>query len=342
MASETSSAAYGNGEGSVRYESLHADKYGSAHTDRYGSSHTDNSQPVGMDARKRHHIGAEEGQGGSVHMSMHARYRQIKRFKGGVMGTVFRAQDMASKGLYREVVVKLLQSGATQERQERFLREAKIVAGLQHPNIIGYIDMGHERDGTHYIVMESVNGPDLQHVLDVRGFLDERETLAISKGVLSGLACTHALRVVHRDLKPANILLVINGDLQDAGGRGRRSSATSARKQLEILSVKIIDFGLARELASSSLLTGENVVGTPMYFAPEQTISGADISILTDIWAVGVLIFHCITGKYLSPPRPPFCPPPSSASPSLPPPSLPLPPDSLLIFQFHCITSKLL
>jgi len=131
-------------------------------------------------------------------MPMHARYRQLKRFKGGVMGTVFKAQDMASKGLYREVVVKLLQSGATQERQERFLREAKIVAGLQHPNIIGYIDMGHERDGTHYIVMEAVNGPDLQHVLDMRGFLDERETLTIVKGVLSGLSCTHALRVVHR------------------------------------------------------------------------------------------------------------------------------------------------
>jgi len=64
----------------------------------------------------------------------------------------------------------------------------------------------------------------------------------------------------------------------------------------DVLAVKIIDFGLARELSSTSLLTGENVVGTPMYFAPEQTISGADISTLTDIWAVGVLIFHSITG----------------------------------------------
>ena len=65
---------------------------------------------------------------------------------------------------------------------------------------------------------------------------------------------------------------------------------------LETLHVKIIDFGLARELSGGSLLTGENVVGTPMYFAPEQTISGAEITTVTDLWAVGVLIYHCVTG----------------------------------------------
>jgi len=120
-------------------------------------------------------------------MPLQKRYRQIRRFKGGVMGTVFKAQDMASAGLYREVVVKLLQTGATRERQDRFMREAKIVAGLQHPNIINYVDMGQERDGTYYIVMEVVNGPDLQLILDQRGFLDEAETITIVKGVLNGL-----------------------------------------------------------------------------------------------------------------------------------------------------------
>jgi len=119
-------------------------------------------------------------------MPLQKRYRQIRRFKGGVMGTVFKAQDMASAGLYREVVVKLLQTGATRERQDRFMREAKIVAGLQHPNIINYVDMGQERDGTYYIVMEAVNGPDLQLILDQRGFLNEAETLTIVKGVLNG------------------------------------------------------------------------------------------------------------------------------------------------------------
>jgi serine/threonine protein kinase len=110
---------------------------------------------------------------------------------------------------------------------------------------------------------------------------------------MKGLTCTHALRVVHRDLKPANILVMLNGKFgADDSGKGRQ-----AREALDVVSVKIIDFGLARELSSASLLTGENVVGTPMYFAPEQTISGADISTLTDIWAVGVLIFHSITGK---------------------------------------------
>jgi serine/threonine protein kinase len=99
--------------------------------------------------------------------------------------------------------------------------------------------------------------------------------------------------VVHRDLKPANILVMLNGKFgADDSGKGRQ-----VREALDVVSVKIIDFGLARELSSASLLTGENVVGTPMYFAPEQTISGADISTLTDIWAVGVLIFHSITGK---------------------------------------------
>ena len=131
--------------------------------------------------------------GPSMSMPIEARYRQIQRFTGGVMGTVYKAQDMASTGIYREVVVKLLQTGATAERRERFLREAKIVAGLQHPNIITYIDMGQDRHGTHYIIMEAVNGPDLQHILDTLSFIDEESTLTIIKGVLSGLACTHAL-----------------------------------------------------------------------------------------------------------------------------------------------------
>ena len=196
-------------------------------------------------------------------MSMHTRYRQIKRFKGGVMGTVYKAQDMASQGLYREVVVKLLQTGATRERQERFLREAKIVAGLEHPNIISYVDMGQESDGTHFIVMEAVNGPDLQAILDHRGFLEQDETVCIMQGVLQGLACTHALRVVHRDLKPANILVVLNGAAGESGNN-KSNSTLHGRGPLEVLSVKIIDFGLARELTTTSLLTGENVVGTPM------------------------------------------------------------------------------
>ena len=190
--------------------------------------------------------------------------------------------------------MKLLQTGATREREERFLREARLVAGLNHPNIISYVDMGQERDGTQYIVMEAVNGPDLQLVLDQRGFLQQRETVAIIKGVLSGLACTHAHNVVHRDLKPANILVVLKDTAP--GAQDRRSSQRAPEGPIEVQTVKIIDFGLARELSSTSLLTGENVVGTPMYFAPEQTISGAEISTITDLWAVGVLIFHAITG----------------------------------------------
>ena len=200
-------------------------------------------------------------------VSIRDRYREIKRFKGGSMGIVFKAHDTASTGLYREVVVKLLRSGASVERQERFKREARIIGGLNHPNIITYLDMGHEPDGTLFLVMESVDGPDLQQVLDRRGHLDEEDTVAVAIRVASALHCTHAHGIVHRDLKPANIVVI-----------------------MEAMIVKVIDFGLARELGGGSLLTGENVVGTPMYFAPEQTISGAEISTATDIWAVGVLV----------------------------------------------------
>eukprot|EP00960_Hanusia_phi_P044640 756749-Hanusia_phi.AAC.9 len=204
--------------------------------------------------------GTSKGLDLGKNLSVRERYKEVKRYKGGVMGTVYKAQDTASKGLYREVVVKLLQNGASKERQE-------------HPNIISYIDMGQEPDGTSYIVMEAINGPDLQQVLDKRGFISEEETINVVIGILQGLVCTHAHGVVHRDLKPANVLVI-----------------------LETLHVKIIDFGLARELSGGSLLTGENVVGTPMYFAPEQTISGAEITTVTDLWAVGVLIYHCVTG----------------------------------------------
>lgn len=156
--------------------------------------------------------------------------------------------------------------------------------------------MGQESDGTYFMVMEAVNGPDLQTILDHRGFLEQEETVCIMQGVLQGLSCTHALRVVHHDLKPANILVVLNCAASESD-KNKSNSTLSGRRPLEVLSVKIIDFGLARELTSTSLLTGENVVGTQMYFAPEQKISGAEISTLSDIWAVGVLIFHCITGK---------------------------------------------
>jgi serine/threonine protein kinase len=114
---------------------------------------------------------------------------------------------------------------------------------------------------------------DLQKVLDANKRLHPAYTIEVVTAVLKGLSALHEQRIAHRDLKPANVIV-----------------------SPETGHVKIIDLGLAKHLDTESMLTGENVVGTPMYFAPEQTRSGEAIGTNLDLWAVGVMIFHCVTG----------------------------------------------
>jgi serine/threonine protein kinase len=196
----------------------------------------------------------------------------------GGMGAVFLCQH---KGLNKQVAVKFLPEGKAAEPGllKRFLREARSAAALDHPNII----RTHNFDAcgnTHYLVMEYVEGTDLEKLVRLHGALDPAKAANYIRQAALGLQHAHEKGLIHRDIKPANLLL-------DKGGV-----------------VKILDFGLARSEADAAERLTEKldkgaVLGTADYMAPEQVI-GAKVDIRADIYALGVTFYTLLTG------RPPF------------------------------------
>ncbi|MDX6407363.1 MAG: eukaryotic-like serine/threonine-protein kinase [Gaiellaceae bacterium] len=188
------------------------------------------------------------------------------------MSTVYRAHDSL---LERFVALKVLHQQYNEDEDfvERFKREARSVAQLQHPNIVTVIDRG-EEDGRQYIVFEHIDGENLKELVVRRGRLEVREALAIALEIARGLAFAHDHGLVHRDVKPQNVLL--NGD----GG------------------AKVTDFGIARSLdvehGASVTQTG-TVLGTSNYIAPEQA-SGQPVDAHTDVYSLGVVLYEMLTG----------------------------------------------
>ena len=184
----------------------------------------------------------------------------------GAMGAVWRAYDSV---LHRYVALKLLsRAGRTPEARERFLREARAAAALQHPGIVTVYDLG-ESDEQLYIAMELVDGRDLSWLIALREPLALERKLDVVIEVLQGLTYAHDRGVIHRDIKPSNIRIASDG------------------------AVKIMDFGIAR-LQSADVTGSGAIVGTPTYMAPEQITNGA-ISPATDIFAVGCLLYELLT-----------------------------------------------
>ena len=192
----------------------------------------------------------------------------------GGMGVVYRARQ---KELGREVALKLLwgRAGADAALSERFLREARAMARLAHPNIVGVHDFG--RAGEHlYLVLELVEGTNLRQLLKP-GRLEPAQALAIVAETCAALQYAHDQGVVHRDIKPENILL-------DRAGH-----------------VKIADFGLAKLSvagASGERLTREGqAMGTPQYMAPEQLEHPLAVDHRADIFSLGVVFYELLTGE---------------------------------------------
>jgi serine/threonine-protein kinase len=194
--------------------------------------------------------------------------------RGGV-GVVYRARHLR---LQRIVALKMLLAGAsaTAEERERFLREARAVAGLRHPNIVGIFEVG-EVDGRPYFTMEYVEGGSLAQKL--AGAPQPALQAAVLVATLAGaMHAAHQAGIIHRDLKPANVLLAGDG------------------------TPRITDFGLARRLEGGGELTLSGVpMGTPGYMAPEQARGQKDvIGPATDVYALGAILYEMLTG------RPPF------------------------------------
>ncbi|MEU0811106.1 Stk1 family PASTA domain-containing Ser/Thr kinase [Streptomyces sp. NPDC005970] len=197
------------------------------------------------------------------------RYRVDARIAVGGMATVYRAVDTR---LDRVLALKVMhQSLAVDDAfVERFIREAKSVARLAHPNVVGVFDQG--TDGSHvYLAMEYVAGCTLRDVLRERGALQPRAALDILEPVLAALGAAHRAGFVHRDMKPENVLI---------GDDGR---------------VKVADFGLVRAVDSNTSASTGTVLGTVSYLAPEQIEHGtADTR--SDVYACGVVLYEMLTG----------------------------------------------
>ena len=198
------------------------------------------------------------------------RYHVRSRIAHGGMATVYLATDTR---LDREVALKVMHADLARDADfvGRFIGEAKSVAKLSHPNIVGVYDQG--ADGQYlYLVMEYVPGRTLRALLRERGWLPWQEALSVMDPVLAGLAAAHHAGIVHRDVKPENVLITADGW------------------------VKVVDFGLARASAAVGNTRAGMILGSVAYIAPEQ-VTGARTDARTDVYAAGIMLFEMLTGR---------------------------------------------
>ena len=199
-------------------------------------------------------------------------YKLISRLGAGGMGEVWRAEDTR---LQRFVAIKILSEHIANdpEWKARFLREARTVAQMNHPNIATIYSIEQEGE-TFFIAMELVEGESLATVL-AQGKLEPREAVRILRQVAEALAEAHEKGVVHRDVKPDNIIV---------------------SKRV----VKVLDFGIAKQLVSTTesptLTQGGMIVGTPFYMSPEQAL-GRPVDARSDIFSLGVVLYEALAGK---------------------------------------------
>jgi len=198
-------------------------------------------------------------------------YRIIEQLGQGGMATVFKAYH---PNLDRYVAIKVLHPAFMQDPQflERFQREARVVAKLDHSNIVPVFDYA-DHNGQSYLVMKFIEGETLKAVLD-RGWPSKKQILSIVKSVGSALSYAHGQGVLHRDVKPSNILLTEAGN------------------------VYLADFGLARMAeAGQSTLSGDQLLGTPQYISPEQARGEKDLDAGTDIYSFGIVLYQLAVGR---------------------------------------------
>jgi serine/threonine-protein kinase len=198
------------------------------------------------------------------------RFRLEEKIGSGGMSTVYRAFDPT---LERWVAIKLMHRDISTDpdQLERFRREARSVARLNHPNLVTVIDAG-EDAGTPFIVFEYVEGETLKERIRRQRRLPVPEAVAYAIEIGRALSCAHAAKLVHRDVKPQNVLI-------DHDGRA-----------------KVTDFGIARSLEQEGLTVAGRVLGTTDYVSPEQAL-GQDVTEQSDIYSLGVVLYEMLTGE---------------------------------------------
>ncbi len=242
-----------------------------------------------------------DGASAMVRTADFGRYRLYGELGHGGMGVVYCAHDTT---LRREVALKVLNVAkrAGPEEIDRFHREARAAAALDHPNIVKVLDVGelppsHGSDrGEPFFTMELIQGQDLARAV-AAGLLGPRDAVEVVRQIASALAFAHQRGVLHRDVKPQNILLRDPGREKTPGTAG--------------LHALLVDFGLAkfveRGLASRDAKKGEmsllaltqsgELIGTPAYAAPEQVAGARDVDARADVYSLGATLYHALTGR---------------------------------------------
>jgi len=203
---------------------------------------------------------------------------------------VFLAEDLT---LQRPVALKvmcLLPGDDLLSGWERFLREARALAAIKHPNLVAVYQGGQDA-GTIYLAMELLEGETLEARIRREGPFDASEVLWIAEQIATGLAAIHERGLIHRDIKPANIWLM------SAASQDTESMTEDEPERPAVAQVKILDFGLVREVNADTQLTEAGVVvGTPAYMSPEQ-IRGRPLDGRTDLFSFGCVLYAMCTGR---------------------------------------------
>lgn len=198
------------------------------------------------------------------------RYEILERVGGGGMALVYKALDRL---LNRHVAVKVLRQQFVHDEEfiRRFGREAQSAASLSHPNVVSIYDVGEEND-IYYIVMEYIEGHNLNEIIKERAPLQPEEAVRIAIQICDALDHAHHNHIIHRDIKPHNILI---------GNNGR---------------VKVTDFGIARAVTSSTITQTGAVLGSVHYFSPEHA-KGVSTGEKSDLYSLGIVLYQMLTGR---------------------------------------------
>lgn len=208
------------------------------------------------------------------------RWRIVRELGRGGTGAVFEARD--ADGERAAIKVLLPEWRANEQVVERFAREARVLMHITSPYVGKLFEVGNldaSQGGLPFLVLEYLEGTDLERVLEARGRIPFREAFNWCADACEGVAEAHDLGVIHRDIKPSNVFLAGYG----GGGGGL---------------VKVLDFGIAAgDPSGSAKLTANTIMGSPAYMAPEQMVSASDVDARSDIWSMGVTLYELVTGK---------------------------------------------